>query len=88
MALGAFVPSNHPRSKLGLSAIVLGLALALPGGALAGPATAAINALKADFLPRRGGQRHAALAGKYVLVLPVDPPWRLLRDPRLIQRLI
>jgi hypothetical protein len=38
-----------------------------------------INALKEDFLPRRGGQRHADQAGKYVLVLPFDPPRRAVR---------
>lgn len=32
-----------------------------------------IKALKSDFLPRRGGRWHADLAGKFVLVLPVDP---------------
>lgn len=36
-----------------------------------------IKALKADFLPRRGGAWHAELAGKYVLVVPVDP----VREP-------
>jgi len=30
------------------------------------------KALKADFLPRRGGRWHAELAGKFVLVLPVS----------------
>lgn len=39
-----------------------------------------IKALRADFLPRRGGRWHAELAGKYVLVLPRDPE---LRAPRL-----
>jgi hypothetical protein len=29
------------------------------------------NALRPDFLPRRGGRRHADQAGLYVLVLPV-----------------
>lgn len=43
-----------------------------------------VNALKADFLPRRGGQRHAEQAGKYVLVVPVDPPRRTFRDSRLM----
>lgn len=42
-----------------------------------------VGALKADFLPRRGGRWHAEMAGKYVLVLPVDPIrrtayWRML----------
>lgn len=43
-----------------------------------------IKALKSDFLPRRGGQWHAELAGKFVLVLPVDPAgvgkqvWRMV----------
>lgn len=32
-----------------------------------------IKALKADFLPRRGGSWHAELAGKFVLVAPIDP---------------
>jgi hypothetical protein len=31
------------------------------------------KALKSDFLPRRGGRWHAELAGKFVLVVPVDP---------------
>ncbi len=31
-----------------------------------------VKALKSDFLPRRGGRWHAELAGKFVLVLPVD----------------
>lgn len=30
--------------------------------------------LKADFLPRRPGGRHADQAGKYVIVMPVTPP--------------
>lgn len=38
-----------------------------------------VNALKADFLPRRGGQRHADQAGKYVLVMPFDSPRRAVR---------
>lgn len=43
-----------------------------------------IKALRADFLPRRGGRWHAELAGKFVLVVPVDPTlpaayrWRIL----------
>jgi hypothetical protein len=42
-----------------------------------------VKALKADFLPRRGGRWHAELADKYVLVLPyvqvVRPSyWRML----------
>jgi hypothetical protein len=43
-----------------------------------------IKALKSDFLPRRGGQWHAELAGKFVVVLPVKPVaershgWRVL----------
>lgn len=32
-----------------------------------------VKALKTDFLPRRGGRWHAELAGKFVLVVPVDP---------------
>lgn len=32
-----------------------------------------IKALKADFLPRRGGRWHAELAGKFVIVAPFDP---------------
>jgi hypothetical protein len=43
-----------------------------------------IDALKKDFLPRRGGQRHAEQAGKYVLVLPFDPPRPTVRDRRMI----
>ena len=43
-----------------------------------------IDALKADFLPRRGGQRHADQAGKYGLVLPVDPPVPAVRARRMI----
>lgn len=33
-----------------------------------------IRALGADFLPRRHSSRAGALGGKYVLVLPVEPP--------------
>lgn len=43
-----------------------------------------MSALKADFLPRRGGGRHAELAGRYVLVLPVDPPRPAVRGQRMI----
>ncbi len=43
-----------------------------------------VKALKADFLPRRGGRWHAELAGKYVLVLPVDPVRRDPPDPRIL----
>ena len=43
-----------------------------------------INALKADFLPRRGGKWHAELAGKYVLVLPVDLPRSFGRYMRML----
>ena len=43
-----------------------------------------VKALKADFLPRRGGRWHAQMAGKYVLVLPVDPPTPWLRYQRMI----
>lgn len=43
-----------------------------------------IRALSADFLPRRGGRRHAELAGKYVLVIPVDPAASAARYNRLI----
>jgi hypothetical protein len=43
-----------------------------------------VKALKADFLPRRGGRWHAEMAGKFVLVLPVDPPVPWLRHKRLI----
>lgn len=43
-----------------------------------------IQALKNDFLPRRGVQRHAEQAGKYVLVLPVDPPWPAVRYSRMV----
>lgn len=32
-----------------------------------------VKALKADFLPRRAGRWHPELAGKFVLVMPVDP---------------
>jgi len=32
-----------------------------------------VAALRADFLPRRAGRWHPETAGKYVLVLPVDP---------------
>jgi hypothetical protein len=38
-----------------------------------------ISALKADFLPRRGGGYHVEQAGKYVLVLPFDPDRRAAR---------
>lgn len=31
------------------------------------------KALEEDFLPRRGGQWHAELAGMFVVVMPVDP---------------
>ncbi len=41
-------------------------------------------ALKADFLPRRAGRWHAELAGKFVLVLPVDPQRPVARDRRMI----
>ena len=41
-------------------------------------------ALKADFLPRRGGQWHVELAGKYVLVLPVDLPRSFGRYMRML----
>jgi hypothetical protein len=43
-----------------------------------------IKALKSDFLPRRAGRWHPELAGKFVLVAPVDPlrwtphPWRMV----------
>lgn len=43
-----------------------------------------VGALKADFLPRRGGRWHAELAGKYVLVVPVDPPAPAVRVQRMI----
>lgn len=43
-----------------------------------------LKALKADFLPRRGGRWHAELAGKYVLVLPFDLPRPAVRDRRMI----
>lgn len=43
-----------------------------------------IDALDADFLPRRGGRRHADQAGKYVLVLPVSSPRPVLRSMRMI----
>lgn len=42
------------------------------------------TALKADFLPRRAGRWHPELAGKFVLVLPVDPPRPVARDRRMI----
>lgn len=40
-------------------------------------------ALKADFLPRRPGGRHADQAGKYVLVLPVSTAPRAARTLRI-----
>lgn len=43
-----------------------------------------VSSLKADFLPRRAGQRHAEQAGKYVLVMPIDPPGPIVRKRRLI----
>jgi hypothetical protein len=43
-----------------------------------------IKALKADFLPRRGGRWHAELAGMYVLVVPYDPPMPAAREERMI----
>ena len=42
------------------------------------------KALKADFLPRRGGAWHAELAGKYVLVVPIDPLMPAVRERRMI----
>lgn len=42
-----------------------------------------VKALKADFLPRRGGRWHAELAGKYVLVLPFEP----IRRPAYLRML-
>lgn len=36
----------------------------------------AADDLTADFLPRRGGQWHAELAGKFVIVMPVEPERR------------
>ena len=43
-----------------------------------------VQTLKADFLPRRAGRWHAELAGKFVLVVPVDPPRPVARDRRMI----
>lgn len=43
-----------------------------------------LSALKGDFLPRRGGGQHANLAGKYVLVVPVNPPRPAVRDRLMI----
>jgi hypothetical protein len=44
------------------------------------------DALKSDFLPRRAGRWHPELAGKFVLVLPVDAlrqipvAWRVVQS--------
>lgn len=43
-----------------------------------------VNALRADFLPRRGGRWHAEMAGKYVLVMPVDPAVPAARYGKMI----
>lgn len=39
-----------------------------------------VKSLRAAFLPRRGGRWHPGLAGKFVVVLPVDPVWQ---EPQL-----
>ncbi len=43
-----------------------------------------IDALKSDFLPRRGGRWHPEMAGKFVLVVPVDPPMPMARAWRRV----
>jgi hypothetical protein len=43
-----------------------------------------VKALKADFLPRALGWRRPELAGKFVLVLPVDPVRPAIQLSRMV----